>query len=123
MDVTANNAADLLNNLANVLGDSIEQVQTTENLNIVANFLESVVDLLDVGKFTVDESVRERVYCTVNSYIMPSGISTSKNIWAAWRAICIELYLKLKVFNSFRMWTYSGFYCDNNPAMVVLYVE
>ena len=58
MAVTADNAAELLNNLTNVLGDSIEQVQTTENLNIVANVLEDVVDLLDEGNFTVDESVR-----------------------------------------------------------------
>ena len=64
MAVTADNAAELLNNLTNVLGDSIEQVQTTENLNIVANVLEDVVDLLDVGNFTVHESVRN---CTLLS--------------------------------------------------------
>ena len=78
MDVTADNAADLLNNLTNVLGDSIEQVQTTENLDIVANVLEDVVDLLNVGNFTVDESVRERVYCTVSSYIMLSRNNISR---------------------------------------------
>ena len=53
------NAAELVNNLTIVLGDSIEQVQTTENLDIVANVLEGVVDLLDEGNFTVDASVRK----------------------------------------------------------------
>ena len=53
------NAAELVNNLTIVLGDSIEQAQTTENLDIVANVLEGVVDLLDEGNFTVDESVRK----------------------------------------------------------------
>ena len=80
MAVTADNAAELLNNLTNVLGDSIEQVQTTENLNIVANVLEDVVDLLDVGNFSVDESVRKRVYCIITSFIMSSGICTSRSI-------------------------------------------
>ena len=82
MAVTAENAAELLSNLTNVLGDSIEQVQTTENLNIVANVLEDVVDLLDVGNFSVDESVRKCVYCTVTSFIMSLGICTSRSIRA-----------------------------------------
>ena len=50
------NAAELVSNLTLVLGDAIEQEQTTDNLNIVANVLEGVVDLLE-GNFTVDESV------------------------------------------------------------------
>ena len=53
------NAAELVNNLTIVLDDSIEQVQTTENLDIVANVLEGVVNLLDDGNFTVDKSVRK----------------------------------------------------------------
>ena len=57
--MTADNAAELVNNLTSILGDSIEQVQTTENLNIVANVLEDVVGLLDEGNFTVDKNVRE----------------------------------------------------------------
>ena len=67
--MTADNAAELVNNLTSVLGDSIEQVQTTENLNIVANVLEDVVGLLNEGNFTVDESVREHYAASIYLFL------------------------------------------------------
>ena len=69
--MTAENAAELVEGLASTLGDTIEQVQTKDNLDRVTSVLEDVVGLLDLGNFTVDESVREHVeICTFSSIIV-----------------------------------------------------
>ena len=61
MNVTADSAAELVDSLASTLEDSIEQVQTEDNLYHVVEVQEEVVGLLHEGNFEVDENVREQL--------------------------------------------------------------
>ena len=48
-----------MSNITTILGDSNEEDQTTENLDIVTGVLQGVVGLLNEGNFSVDEDVRQ----------------------------------------------------------------
>ena len=54
--VTADTASDLVEGITNILDDTSVEDQTTDNLALVTNVLDSVVGLLD-GDFNVSESV------------------------------------------------------------------
>ena len=54
--VTADTASDLVEGITDILDDTSVEDQTTDNLALVTNVLDSVVGLLD-GGFNVSESV------------------------------------------------------------------
>ena len=57
-----------MSNIATILGDSNEEDQTTENLDIVTGVLQGVVGLLNEGSFSVDEDVRgKHIYSTIHT--------------------------------------------------------
>ena len=58
IQVTAESASGLVENITNVLETVNEEDETSDNLNVVANILEDVVGLISNGTFAIDKSVR-----------------------------------------------------------------
>ena len=57
MEVTADNAEQATETLVEIVSENDAEDQTTDNIEIIADVLEDIGNLLDTGEFDVDENV------------------------------------------------------------------